>query len=301
MDLWMRGDDGAVFCPDHIAPEVRDELPNRPKHSFVCRTDSAGVWTRITPTMAVLEDLSCEKCGARPEVADAGFGKESPVRLDPQVAPAWTRVPFPENWVEASAWPWIVQIEDEHPDLHWHDAEDVVRHEWREQEDGTVLYRGSVFRYRLELIEAPGYGCWLRILHAPVLPGRAGSIQHETVKMCLPAQGGPDDAATIIRGFYHVVLSIMSVGFEDGAASPVGDANLAPVGPLDIVSVDGETLARGLGVDDATTMLRELAGPEGTVHVVNGHLKAFGAVPDPTGARWLDHGHGKLLAFTTAA
>lgn len=298
MDLWMCGDDERVVCEQHVSPEMRAALADRPVNGFQFRTPTEGVWTRITATTAVLDRLTCEVCGAAP--TDAGLGDEPAAWLPVYPAlPQWERVPFPPNWIDETAWPWIVQYE------RWvalesgtgYDLlfESEARRSFRADEDGTIIYFDDLNRFRIDLVTSPGYGCWVRFLSVPVLPGHPGSVQREEIKQAFPAQGGPGDPATIIRTLYHLATSISTVGFED--TRPVGAADLTPEGPFDVLHVDGQVLAAGQSTAAAEAVLREVAGAEGTVHVARGTMKAYAPLPDPSGGRWHDHGHGELVAY----
>lgn len=297
-ELWMSGDDGIVYCPAHVGPELRSLLPTRPKGSFNIRTETEGYWTRISATLAVLAHEECEVCGAAP--TDAGLNGEPPVTIWDGPTPEWNRVPFPKDWIDDVAWPWIAQVAYSLAAQGGmrgdSDTESSMRASFRASDDGTILYRDDLCRMRLELVEAPGYGCWLRTLTVPVLPGHPGSVQREKVKGSYPVLRGPDDPATIIRTLFHLIAAIE---IEDDATGPAGDANLSVLGPLDVAGPDGAVLARALDEAAALALLRGLAGPDGTVHIVNRQMKAFAAVPDPNGGRWLDHGHGRLVATAT--
>ncbi|KXO92793.1 hypothetical protein AXK56_22575 [Tsukamurella pulmonis] len=297
MDLWMSGDDDRILCGKHIGAELRAAIGGMQKGQFKVRTDSQGWWTRFSPTMATLEDLSCEVCGAEP--AFSGLGSDPAVAIDWRLSgdPEWQRVPFPAGWIDDVAWPWLVQVAHgiyRANGLAITDVEQDLRREWREQEDGTLHYRGYLDQYRLELVTAPAFGCWLRLLTVPVLPGRPGSVQREEQVMVVPMQGGLQDPATFARTLYHFAFPGLMEGME--CAGPIGGYDLTPTGSFTVTAADGAQLARGLDADAALTQLQELAGRDGTVHVVRNVMKAFHRLPDPNGASWLDHGHGRLVA-----
>ena len=300
MFLWMSGEDDRVLCDKHIGAELRAAIGGMQTGQFKVCTDSEGWWTRFSPTMAALEGLACEVCGAAP--SDAGLGSDPVAEIDWRLSadPGWQRVPFPAGWIDEVAWPWLVQVAHGVYRMDGRSVTDVendLRGEWREQEDGTLHYRGYVDQDRLELVTAPAFGCWLRLLTVPVLPGRPGSVQREEQAMIVPMQGGLQDPATFARTLYHYAFPGLMEGME--CAGPLGGYDLTPTGPFTVTAADGAVLALGLDSDTALGQLQELAGADGTVHVARGSMKAFRALPDPNGGPWLDHGHGRLVATAT--